>query len=348
MATIVNVESLQMAAVHYDPVIRHLPAIMLEEFVQKMGFKVQVGIDREDRLVLNRRKGELTRAYKGTVGSIDQQEMLKFEESVLRVEPIYLSLQDNIQNYRDRQIAYDPSGKRQINYLDKKHPAEGLILQSVVRTFSEDMRLLIWHGARKDTGFWGAFDGLNTHIDALLAAGKITTLLKKKGTGIEELENYIKALSPTMQRGQLVIYLSMGKYWEVQKDLATKMQGYQYLVKPEDIATYLQTVGQLENPPRLVTDAVYGEGDRVVITQEGNITFGLSAQADTKFIDVYRSGVDPNVVNFWIQADAGVRIDDWDYKVFAVNEGTITRPTQLLSGDYKESAGAQPGKKPNE
>lgn len=348
MNTTINVESLRAAAVHYDPVIRHLPAAMLGEFVQKMGFKVQVGIDREDRLVLNRRRGELTRAYKGTVATQSPEEAMRFEESVLRVEPIYLSLQDNIQNYRDKQLAYDPQGKRQIDYLDKRHPAEGLILQNVVRTFSEDMRLLIWHGARKETGFWGAFDGFNTHIDKLLADGKITTVLKKQGTGIEELENYIKALSPCMQRGQLCIYLSMGKYWEVRKDLAAKMQGYQYVVKPEDISGYLQTVGQLENPPRLVTDAVYGEGDRVIITQEGNLTFGLSAQADTQFVDVFRSGVDPNVVNFWIQADAGVRVDDWDYKVIAVNEGTITRPTQLLSGDYKEPAGAQTGKKPNE
>lgn len=66
----------------------------------------------------------------------------------------------------------------------------------------------------------------------------------------------------------------------------------------------------------------------------GGITVGFAPANPSQFIQVRAPYEDPNLVQFWIQAKMGVRIDTWHPKAFATNGLAVEPAGMTLLGDY--------------
>lgn len=342
----INFTDLQQAAVHYDPVLRYLPHVMLEPFIKAMHFNLQ-NASVEDRRINMRRKGSLLRPYKGTVTKVEEKELLAPEESVLTPRNGYLALVDNLQNYRDKVLVMQAG--RTIDNRTKEHPYQREILENVVRTFVEDFTLAIPHAKYQSAESpLGVFDGYNTIIDTLITNTKISeangNLVKcdeikaPTGAGADPLKplnilvGWLRSLNPMLKAGELDIHLP-SNILELVIDSFEAKRSYQGDTSVEKLVLYLRDKCGLSYTPSIISTPIMGTGTRMVATRPGNITVGISAPADLQFVQVRNVDPDPNVVQFWMQADMGTRLDDWNKKVFATNGGTI-KSGIALSGDY--------------
>lgn len=347
MPSSINFSDLHQAAVQYDPILRYLPHVLLEPFISEMHFNLQ-NVAMEDRRINMRRKGALLRPYKGTVTKVNEQELLKPEESVLTPRNGYLALVDNIQNYREKVLVM--RGGKTVDNRTKEHPYQREILENVVRTFVEDFTLAIPH-AKYNTATdspLGVFDGYNAIIDGLITGTQISeangNLVKcdeiKAPTGagadpikpLTTLVGWLRGLNPMLKAGELDLHLP-SNILEVVLDAFEAKRAYQGDTSREKLALYLRDKAGLTATPTIISNPIMGTGTRMLATRPGNITVGISAPADLQFVQVRSVDPDPNVVQFWMQADMGTRLDDWNKKVFATNGGTIKSGVGL-NGDY--------------
>lgn len=346
----ISVEKIQQAAVTYDPVLRYLPHVELESFIQEMHFNLQT-VTEEDRIINMRRRGDLLRPYRGRVSKeAGKDEILRPEESVLSPRMGYLTITDNIQNYRDKKLLMKEG--RTLTGENKKHPYEYEILKSIVKTFVEDFTLAIPHAKEEldnDTSPLTIFDGYNAIIDRLVGETKIsggkgnlievdnlvphdeTEAEKKKP--LDALIGFVRALNPMLRSGALDIIVPMDtlNYILDAFELRRVSQGD---ISREKLAEFVRDKCGLGQTPSIISNPIIGKGTRLIATRPGNITVGVSAPADMQFVQVRSVYEDPNLVQYWMQAQMGVRIDNWNSKMFAVSNGTITFPTGL-EGDYR-------------
>ena len=341
-------QELQQAAVHYDSVLRVLPYTMLEPWVKEMHFNLQAVSQEERRLNLNR-KGSLLRPYKGTVDNVGEQELLKTEESSLKPRMGYLALVDNIQNYREKTLVMK-AGKL-LDNRKKEHPYAKEILENIVRTFVEDFTLAIPHAKFDSTvsSPLGVFDGYNAIIDAHIAALKISedagNLIKceeiKAPADDTEAEirkplatfiGWVRKLNPMLKSGDLDI-LVPSNVLEYILDSFEAKRAYQGDTSRERLCIYLRDKAGLTKTPTIISNPIMGTGSRLIAMRPGNITVGISAPADMQFVQVRQVHTDPNLIQYWMQADMGTRLDDWNKKVFTTSGGLIA-PVAGLNGDY--------------
>lgn len=342
---LISIEKLSQTATKYDPVLRRLPAVLLEDFVRTLHLNVKP-VDVEDRIINVRRRGGLLKPYTGTVEKTNTSELLKIEESALRVHKGYIALEDNVTKYAEKGYTFQ-AGKR-VNLNRGGHPYEFEILKSVVSTFIEDFTLAIPHAEYNAAGTspLSVFDGFYTAIDKLIANGQIAkgewNLIESEPMeapkdpddtkALEAIVKWLKQLHPNLKGNRLDIMLTP----EVKTNLLAAFENKRKYVgdgTPERLALYLRDAAQLTHTPELITHHALGRGDRIVACRPGSFTVGINTNSDMKFVQVRSPFTDPNLVQFWMQMDMGTRLDDWNAKVFAVNQGTIS-PMENLAGDY--------------
>jgi len=341
----INLTDLQQASTHYDPVLRYLPHVLLEEYIKEMHFNLQT-VSAEDKLINMRRAGSLLKPYKGTVKDLKSQELIHPEESTLTPRMGYLALVDNIQNYRDKTLVMKAG--RTLDNRKKEHPYTKEVLENIVKTFVEDFTLAIPHAKYKSAESpLGVFDGYNTIIDALVADTKITAAagnlveceeIKAPATDAEALKplqtfvGWVRALNPMLRSGALDILVPSDTL-NLILDSYEIQRRYTGEISRQALALYVRDKASLAQTPTIISNPIMGLGSRLIATRPGNITVGISAPADIQFVQVRSVYTDPNLVQFWMQADMGTRLDDWNAKVFATNGGTI-KMASALAGDY--------------
>ncbi len=345
----ISVEKIQQAAVTYDPVLRYLPHVELEAFIKEMHFNLQT-VTEEERIINMRRRGYLLRPYHGHITKEPEDyELFRPEESVLSPRLGYLTITDNIQNYRDKKLLMKEG--RTLTGEDKQHPYELEILKGIVKTFVEDFTLAIPHAKENEddnVSPYAIFNGYNAIIDKLIGDSKISNgggnlievdnLVPKDETEAEKkkpldaLIGFVRSLHPMLRNGALDIIVPMDTLNHILDafELRRVSQGD---ISREKLAEFVRDKCGLGQTPSILSNPIVGNGTRLIATRPGNITVGISAPADMQFVQVRSVYEDPNLVQYWMQAQMGVRLDNWNKKVFAVSNGTVTRPTDL-EGDY--------------
>lgn len=343
---LLNLEQLQQTAVKYDPVLRTLPNLLLEPYIGAMHFNL-IQVSSEDRIINLRRRGALLRPYKGTVNQMEEANALKAEESSLRVRPAYLALVDNVQNYKEGQHILKAGVA--VDNKAKTHPYAFEVLQAAVATFVEDFTAAIPHakyGAAGD-GPLSVFDGYNAIIDALITSKAIDKPLGNlvdsapmdapadgaDTKALTALVDWLRALHPMLKAGPLDVIIPQNALQAVLDAFENRRQHTGDTTR-EQLALYLRDKALLAEVPSLITSPVVGAGQRLIACRPGTISVGISAADDLQFVQVRAPYTDPNLVQFWLQADMGTRLDDWHAKVFATN-GKGIQQTAGLSGDYE-------------
>lgn len=345
MAKAVNVTDLTRAAVTYDNVLRELPYFQLMETAKKLRINIQK-VKGEHIIISKRRKADFIRPYKADLTFEDTAELLKFDEMKLKPERIFARLKENITAYEEKNVISNAG--EPVNNKTKKHPLEFLILKDLVLSVSEDVLFNMFH-AQRDTSVKSAatsFNGFFHTLDLLMTAERISAANKNiKTTGAFALAvdnpdtsfanytrmvDFLKSAHPLLRRGEVLLYASEGPMSFVRDD-------FRKMVKAFDYPSMEQVVEKLRadaNIPKLkvITDEVFGTGDRLTLTKPGNFDFGVGDETDKNYVQARNIDEDPNIVSYWIQASYDTRVQDVHQKVFLTNEQKNVGLN--LAGDY--------------
>ena len=348
MTKIVNLAGLQKANEYYQPTLQQLPAYLLEPFLKLFNMNL-ITVNNKDVKKLLKRRGALMKPY-GNLGggTAEQKEVFKIIESVLTVDKAFLALKDYIGNYTAKEVLVAAGNK--VDNKSKKHPLERLILEQAVKTFVEDYVVCSFHAERDDDGTTpaDAFDGFYTKLAALIAASEVS---EAKGNLIEtgefaapgdssdplgKLLTFFRGLNPFLKAIPMDFIPPSGVITHARDGLVAKYSNLK-VVTTEDLMQYIKDNADLSFKPNLCTHPVLGTGQRLMVCKPGTLSVGMNTKTDVDFMQVRAPYEDPNLIQFWIQAEFGSRIDDWDPKLFACNEQASVANLTLM-GDYTPAA----------
>lgn len=343
MANVINVEDLQRAAEKYQKDFKVLPFAILMNYIVALRLRM-IKVNNKDILIEEQRKGGLTKPYTpGVEHEALAIEIKKLGEKILQVQPSYCALKDHIMNYKEKQVLFDPT-QDTVNNKTKKHPQEKIIIGNKIKTVAEDIIDALFPAERdvSDLSPTGMFDGYDTLIDAGIVAGDLTV---GKGNYIDSgvlsapaddddtlawdrLVTWIRS-SHTRFSKNPVLRMPIGIYNNCSDALENKFKYKDVLF--DIFLEKLRDKTQRPNLQLVVSDAL-GTGTRITLTEDGLYDFGMNAFGDEKFVQVRNPYEDPNMAQFWLQFEAGCRINSWHSKVFMANQGTPV--ANQLSGDY--------------
>jgi len=301
-------------------------------------------VENKDILIEKQRKGGITAPYvpNGT-NTINEDEISKLAEKYLQVQPSFCALKDHIMNYKEKQVLWDPV-KDTVSNKTKKHPLEKEIIADVIKTVAEDIVDAFFHAERDtdDKSPYGMFDGYNHLIDDAIVAGEIAAA---KGNYVDSgdlsapasetdilawtrLVDWLRSVNTRFAKNA-VLYLPQGIYNNCSDALENKFK-YKDVIYSVFLEK-LRDVSHMKQLKVVVEDAL-GTGTRIMLIEDGLLDFGMNTPGDETYIQIRGPYEDPNFVQFWLQFEAGARINSWHSKVFMVNQGSAT--ANQLSGDY--------------
>lgn len=345
----INVQGLLKAAQQYDKDLKVLPHLLLQPALAELRIRL-MSVANKHTIIERLRKGGITRPY-GQAQDIEYGELGELRERSLQTYSAYAAIKDHIMNYREKDVLFDPT--KPLDNQGKKHPLELEIIKMQVETVGEDIIDALFPAARnlQDNSPLGMFDGIDTIItDAIEVSGEIS---KEEGNLVESgefpapltesdtiawdrLVDWVRKASVKFALGQTaVIRMPIKVYSACSDALANKLRYKDVLF--EDFQRHLQ---DKTNFPKLLVVRHYalGSGDRVTLMVDGNIDMGMNIIGDEQFVQVRNPWEDPNLVQFWLQFDSGLRINSLHPYKFMVNEGTPVE--NLLSGDYIAGSGS--------
>ena len=336
----INVAALQRAAEKYDPLLRKLPFLDLNEVLANLEINLKE-VTYKDTIIQFQRKSGSSKPY--VAGIIDYTtEIGKMVERSLIVLPCYNAIKDHIKNYSDKAVL-NPAGDK-VDNQTKKHPLEQLILETQVRTIGEDIVDGLFHGERdtNDKSPLGMVDGIYTMIAAEIAAttisvangnyatsGALSAPVNSDTVALDRLVTWLRSANRMLLK-DAVLYIAPDALDNVQDALENKM-----INKPADVFTALEKYLQnkVRAPKlRLLSHEAMGAGSQLILAKPRNIDLGMNTKGDNEFLQVRAPFEDPNYVQFWSQWELGARLNSLHAKEFFCNEQTNT-PSEL-SGDY--------------
>lgn len=342
--TAVNITSLNRELVNYQRDFLVLPYAMLIPFLQEMKISM-LEVANKDVVIVKERRGGLVRPY--VVGGNNKTligEISKMRERSLTTEFAYCSIQDNVLNYKQKQVLYDAT-KGNVDNKTKKHPFERDIIADQVITFAEDVIDAIWHSTRDtaDQTPMGMCDGINTKIDADIVAGEIS---EAKGNLVAcaalsapvngdylaytRLRDWLRNTDAKIKNKDLVLYITPSEITNVKDALENKKSGFKDITF-EQVLAHLRDDCQLPKL-QIVSHYAYGTGSRKILTTPGNIDIGMNTFSDLSFIQIRNPWADPNLVQFWMQFEVGTRLKNNHKRGFMVSDGANV--SNEMSGDY--------------
>jgi hypothetical protein len=346
--TAVNITSLQRAAEKYQPDFMLLPYVMLIPALREQKLNM-LEVDNKDIVIVKERSGGAARPYVagGAVGY--KAEISRLIERELQTYAAYAAIKDNIKNYTTKRVLYDAT-KDKVNNKTKQHPLERDIIADVIKTVAEDIIDCLWHATRdtSDLTPQGMANGFNTLIDTAVAAGDITSGKNNlvacgslaapanatDTTAFTSLRDWLRNTHQKIRSKALVLYIPNNSLINVKDALENKKTSY----KDVSFAAVLAQLREDCTLPNLQIVSHYslGTGDRLTLTEPGNLDVGMNSFSDAGFIQVRSPYEDANDVQFWNQFDIGMRIKNLNVRGFMVSDGTVT--ANPLSGDYESGS----------
>lgn len=334
----VDITSLAESAIIYQKDLQMLPFAILRNILGVHGFNMFPNVQNKHVLSAFERKRGIAKPY--VADDTSNSDLGKAIQRSLEVHPAYASVKDNIRNYKTIAVGPDDLlGKNQ----SKKHPWEMVMLTSVIRTFTEDIADALFAGKydTDDKSPTGCFDGIDELIDLDIAAGLIAaakgnyeaTSAIVKPTSESDIDafkimlEFYRAAHPRLKAENTILMVPIYIAEAYSDAYFNKFRN-----KPT-IDEYNRTILEGSNGKcRIIGSEYMGSGNRMILTVPGNIDFGMNTESDDQFVQVRNPYEDPNYVQFWIQADYGMRIRSINQKMFMVNDGTPV--ASALSGDY--------------
>lgn len=343
----INVSSLSRTAEIFDKDFKVMPYLVLLPEIAALRIRM-LEVKNKHTIIEKLRKGGITKPYSKEMEDFKYSTIAKMRERSLQTETSFAAIKDHIKNYKEVHVLHDPAANATDNQ-GKKHPLEFEIIRAQITTVGEDILDAIFPASRNedDLSPMGMFHGFDTHIDNAIASGEISLAEKNMinsgsfnppvgETDFEAWDTlvaWLRKASVKFALGQTaVLRMPIAVYSACSDALANKLR-YKDVLFP-DFVRHLQ---DKTNLPKLIVIKHFalGLGDRLTLMVDGNLDFGLNTLGDEQFVQARNPWEDPNLVQFWLQFDAGTRINSLHPYKFIVNEGSCV--PNALSGDYTET-----------
>jgi hypothetical protein len=342
VAKIIDVAGLNRTSVQYDPILRTLPFRDLKPRLAQMGFRF-LSTSKELREASFERKGGISKPYvKGDPNVAGTTGLGKVKESKLVPEWGYTALYEDIMNYEDLNIV--GNAPENVDPESKKHPQEMLIVSSAVKTVNEDILDALYAAKRDedDESPFGLFDGIDTIITELVAAGEISTVkgnLVNTGAianpvngdtaAYDKLVAWLRTADAALKRAAIA-KMPEPVYYAVIDALANKLQ-YKGVMSYDMLLNALKGDANFSGLV-ISVEPEMGTGNRIILTAPENFDFSLWTEGSTQFCQIRAIEKNPNLLQFYMQWKAGSRVRSWNKKLLMINDGTPV--ANQLSGDY--------------
>jgi hypothetical protein len=344
--SVVNISGLTKAAEKFNPDFQVLPYAVLLPEMANLGIRM-ISVKYKDTLIEKLRAGGISKPY-DVNETIIYSNIAKMQERSLVVETSYAAIKDNIRNYREKQVLFDPTANA-VNNQTKKNPLEKEIIGAQIITVGEDIIDALFPAARNisDKSPLGMFNGFDTIIDAAIVSGEIAIAEKNlinSGSftapadetdtdAFDALVAWLRKASVKFALNQAcVLRIPIGLYNNCSDALGNKIR-----YKNVEFADFVRHLQDKANMPKLQVIKHYalGTGTRITLQVAGNMDLGMNTLGDEQFVQVRTPWEDPNLVQYWMQFDLGARINSLHPFKFITNEGTPV--ANSVSGDYTDS-----------
>lgn len=343
--SLINFEKLTHAAKTWDPLLRVLPFIMLNDTAKRMRLNI-VEVKNGEHIIKNkRRKAGIIAPYSPGLTLGQSKELMKFLEASLKPVIVFAEVPDNVTNYEEINIMSNQGNP--VDNKGKKHPLEYLILKDIVASFSEDISENLFTAQRDEEVLSPAtsFNGFNYKISTLKAASEISVTNKNLinsgefGTGTEDnpvddyqkLVDWLRQANYFLKKGEVLLYASDTIMNNVRKSYKNRVKAH---TDPtlEDTLKLLRDDANIHGL-QIISEIEYGLGNQLLLIKPGLMDIGTRNKTDEQFVQVRNIEKDPNEVQFWCQSAYDTRIQDIHPKVFLTNEHINT--VEEFAGDYK-------------
>lgn len=354
MSTVVNVLSLNRELVNYQKDMIVLPYALLLPVLQDLKLNMLGGVAGKDVVIVKERASKVAAPYTPDMAAAYKNELSRMYERELEVKLCYAAVKDNILNYRDKHVLYDAS-KNKVDNKQKKHPLEREIISDAVITTAEDIIDSLYFATRDadDPSPMGMVDGIYTLQDNLVTAGAIsaaagnlvacgslaTPSSESDITAYTSLRDWLRNIDPKIRNKAVVLQISNPTLTNVKDALANKRRGY----SDTSFEAVLATLRDDCNIPKLMISSHYclGTGTRLTLTTPGNFDIGFNTLNDIEFMKIRDPWEDPNLLQFWIQWEMGMRVKGFHKRNLMISDGTTV--SNELSGDYDAGSGSGSG-----
>ncbi len=325
---LISLESLQRAAREYSEMLNELPGYELGKVCEALGLNLIEDIEGEHVLLNARRKDGLLRPYVGEVEAGGDEKLMEVVPSVLKVRTGYMQLTDNVANYKQQRITVKAG--RHAGSGDGKHPYEVEILRAAIATMQGDVARALFPGKYDpaDLSPTGVFDGFLTILQGLVDAKEIA----------QDRGNYLTIAPGAAAKTALEVLQKRlgGMLTDGDVDVLCDRERAQFLrevallgaadkaATHEEVEARLAALLGVRGRLRLLGTPLYpappsGKGG-IILCRPGTLTVGLGKRRDVEAVRVRSPYNDPNVVQFWMQADVGTRVDQWGGEVLTLVE----------------------------
>jgi len=351
MSTAVNIESLNREMVNYQKDMIMLPYALLIPVLQDLKVSMLGSVTGKDVVIVKERAGGVAGPYSPGQVAKYKNELSRMYERKLEPELCYAAVKDNILSYRKKRVLFD-AAKNKVDNQAKKHPLEREVISDAVITVSEDIIDALYFATRDegDPSPLGMLNGIYTLQDMLVTAGAVTEpkgnlvacgaldapVDKDDYSAYLNLRDWLRNIDPKIRNKAVVLQITNQALTHVKDALENKRGSH----SDTTFETVLQFLRNDCNIPKLMISSHYclGTGSRLTLTTPGNFDIGFNTLSDIEFMQIRNPWEDPNLVQFWIQWEMGMRIQNFHKRGFMISDGDTVG--NELSGDYDAGSGS--------
>lgn len=318
-----------MGAAYYNP-----------EDMARLGIKVISGVQFKQTKVIMARKGGTTR--RKVVGKPNFNTIGFLQERELVAKLSWNQFMDNIDNYVE--TPYHADGSQDYSY-----PLSEIAFQAITATYGEDLFNNLFHGALANEDVAGKeslslFDGFHTYIAQDVQAGIISQAIGNI-VPCGALTRPVSETDTTAWDSFVAWQLGWHAGLKAKKDVRVLCsvetglairEAYENKHRSHKEVTMLPDGNfKVADYPRIqfAPSDVYGQGDRLIATENGNLEYGVDTENAKNSVSVEVGGhADHKDVSFQIESIQGARVFNPLPSAFCMSDGSIQEC--IIAGDY--------------
>lgn len=340
MAAFIGLENVQAVARVLEPNIVTGPAWTMADELERLGIKVETGIQNQKIYTVFAGKGGETRRKK--LGDVKESKLGYFFERTLQTEICVHRIRVNEDYFKEKPAIVDINGSSATTF-----PLTEFFMKEQAKLFGKDVFNCAINGKKTEEGEkLGMFDGFNEKITQDINNGVVNSAAGNLvATGVfdapategdfaayDEWVKFENAWNPDLKDELVYVWLPTDIALAIKDAYEQKHRSHQAAT---DLPNGNFTLGA--HPKRIFCPFDRMKGTRIIAFKEGTMILGVDNESDKSFVNVVpEPSRDTKDMVFQIQSLFGVVVKDPSARAFVTNGGV--NEGVFLSGDYLKDA----------
>lgn len=339
MAAFIGLENVQAVARVLEPNIVTGPAWTMRDELDRLGIKVETGIQNLKIYTVFAGKGGETRRKK--LGDVKESKLGYFFERKLQTEICVHRIRVNEDYFKEKPAIVDINGSSATTF-----PLTEFFMKEQAKLFGKDVFNCAINGKKTEDGEkLGMFDGfvelttqdinsgvVNAAAGNLIATGVFDApVTEGDAAAYDEWVKFENKWNADLQDEKVYVWLPVEMAIAIKDAYEQKHRSHQAAT---DLPNGNFTLGA--HPNRIFCPNKRLKGNRIIAFKEGNLILGVDNESDKSFVNVLpEPSHDTKDMVFQIQSLFGCVIKDPTARAFVTNGGA-TEDVDTDSGDYQK------------